>query len=134
MYKVVPLNDEHLAELGVTEQELLKAYFSPNSLAYCLLYSGVPVLAGGVVSLGWSRGEAWLIHTPFFLAHVKACYRYIRDVIPLLSIEGGFKRIQATCLINTSTSLVKHLKFEYEGALRHYGRGGETCYMYARLF
>jgi len=139
-YQVVRLNSDHLdkllpqVQLNVEREDIEKAYFSEGSIAYCLLADGEPVFAGGVVNGQWNRGEIWMLPTPFFRSHVRDCYRRIKDIIPLLAIEGGFKRVQATCSVMISTRLFEHLGFEYEGTMKCWGKNGETCHMYARFF
>lgn len=136
-FKVVHLSPEHLSKFGVaTDSEQAMAYFSDGSLAYCLLGNGEPVIAGGVVSMHWKRGEAWLLTTNLFYKHVRVCYKFIRDIIPYMSVEGNFKRIQATCDINKCASyrMFEHLKFQHEGTLESFGSEGETCFVYARIF
>lgn len=134
--KVEPLTRSHLRKLlnGPMASALKKAYLSKGSVAYCLVADGVPVFAGGVVNMHWRRGEAWMLPTPFFRNNIKTCYRYSKEILPLLSVEGNFKRIQATCSIMVSTLLFEHLGFESEGVLQHFGPNGETCHMYAKVF
>ena len=131
---IVPLNDEHLDRLGVTDTFLRQAYFSAGSVSYCLLADGQPVLAGGVVNMQWKRGEAWMLPTGFFRKHLKTCLRYLKETLPEMAFNGGFKRIQATCSTDISPSLFHHLGFQYEGVMKSFGPNGETCYMYARVF
>jgi len=121
-------------KLAISVQELEDNYLSSGSIAYCLLDSKEPVFAGGIVNNKWNRGEAWILPTPFFRKHVKTCFRYMRDLLPVMSEDGNFKRIQATCAINISTLLFDHLGFKYEGTLASFGPNGEQCHVYARLF
>ena len=132
--KIVRLNHEHLDRLGVNNPELRQAWFSDGSLSYCLMCDSLPVFAGGVVNMQWRRGEAWLLPTPWFRSHIKTCLRKMRDVLPVLAIEGNFKRIQVTCAITVSPLLFRHLGFCSEGVLKAFGPNGETCHLYARLF
>ena len=139
-YKVVSLNRDYLiwllaqCKLGIPATELEVTYLSAGSVSYCLLENDEPVFAGGVVNMQWKRGEAWILPTPFFRKHIKMCFKYLRDILPVLSIEGNFRRIQATCAINISTLLFDHLGFKYEGTLANFGPNGEKCHVYARLF
>ena len=114
--------------------ELRQAYFSPGSVSYCLLANGEPVLAGGIVTLKWYRGEAWMIPTPFFRNHIRDCYKRIKDMIPRMATEGKFRRIQVTCATSISPRFFHHLGFDYEGTMRRFGPNGESCYMYSRIF
>jgi hypothetical protein len=139
-YKVAPLNRDYLiwllaqCKLGVTATSLEQSYLSAGSVAYCLLENGEPVFAAGVVNMQWRRGEAWMLPTPFYHKHTLICLRYMYRLMPILSIEGNFRRIQATCVINVSTTLFDWLKFKYEGTLASFGPNGEQCHVYARLF
>jgi len=139
--KVVPLRHEHLATWNIP-LDIERAYMSPGSVAYCLLADGEPVFAGGVVNLQWSRGEAWMLPTPWFRNNVRTCFRFIKKMVPEMARAGGFKRLQATCSIIKADALaeikavrtVSHLGFLYEGTMKQYGPNGETCHMYARIF
>ncbi len=111
-----------------------RSYFSQGSIAYCLLADGEPVFAGGIVTMHWNRGEAWMLPTPFFKSHTKTCFRYMRNLLRVAVVEGNFRRVQVTCSIMVSTLLFEHLGFGYEGTLKGWGPSGETCYVYARLF
>ena len=135
--RFVQLNHEHFERLvvpSVTATALEQAYFSPGSVALCLLADDVPVFAGGIVNMQWKRGEAWMLPTPWFKQHVKTCYKSMLEALPKLAARGGFKRVQATCAISVSPSLFRHLGFYSEGTLNAFGPNGETCFMYARLF
>ena len=141
-YKITVLSHEHLNKLlpqvelgvGVNESELRRSYFSLGSVSYCLLADNVPVLAGGIVNVGWRRGEAWMLPTPFFRRHVKDCYRYIKNIIPRMAEEGHFRRLQASCVGALAARFSAHLGFEYEGVLRCFGANGEDCLMHSRIF
>lgn len=140
--KVTALSGEHLdkllpqARLGVEATSLRLTYFSPGSVSYCLLADGEPVFAGGIVNMQWRRGEAWMLPTPFFFNNIRVCYRRIKEILPLMAVEGGFRRVQSTCAITISTTMFKfkHLGFNYEGTMRCFGPKGEDCFMYAKVF
>ena len=141
MTKIVPLEKEHLESLMARSvfpvaltPDLTRAYFSPGSVAYCLLENGEPVLAGGIVNLGWNRGEAWLIPTKFLHDHLKFCLVLINRLLPEMAEEYGFVRVQATCINDPSGKFAKGRGFEYEGFLKKFGPNGEGCYMYSRIF
>ncbi len=119
---------------GMPTLGLVDAYLSPGSLAYCLIDNKEPVFAGGVVNLQWKRGEAWILPTPYFRTHVKTCYEILRDMLPVMAVEGNFRRIQATCSVMFNTNLFRHLGFNHEGIIRHFGPNGEDCFMYSRVF
>lgn len=132
--EIVPLTYAHLASLPLPTGLDQRAYFTPGSIARCVLADGVPVLAGGIVNLFWGRGEAWILPTDYYRSHFKTCFRLLRDTIPHMAVRGRFARVQATCLCGVSGSFFRHLGFEYEGTMRHFGPQGEMCDMYARIF
>lgn len=140
MTEIVPLNPEYLdALLSGADPELRaaiepRAYFSPGSVALCLLADGAPVFSGGILNMEWRRGEAWLLNTPFFRTHVKTCLRIMRTEIPRMARESGFRRVQATCFQSTKDSLIRHLGFDFEGNLRSFGPHGENCSVWSRIF
>jgi len=139
-YQVVPLNIDHLDRLFADqpESELViqsrLAYLSPGSSALCLLEDGIPVFCGGIVSLQWHRGEAWILPNHFFRSHLKLCLKILRDQMPRLASLGKFRRVQATCLNGSSAKLFYVLGFDYEGTMKKFGPGGESCQMWARVF
>lgn len=138
-YEIVPLNSDHLDKLlgnspSPQLAQLSRAYFSPGSVARCLLEDGEPVFAGGIVNMEWHRGVAWILPTPFFRRHVKVCLKGLREHLPRLAREFQFVRVQAECLKGVSAKLFLHLGFDYEGTMRKFGPNGETCDIYARVF
>lgn len=137
-YEVVPLKPEHIDKLlagsAIPVGLDRRAYFSPGSAGCCLLVDEVPVFAGGIVDLQWSRGEGWFLPTHFFYTHVKTCLRSLREYIPRLAAEGGFRRLQATCIAGVSSTILKHLGFTFEGTMAKFGPSGETCDMWSRTF
>jgi len=140
--ETVVLEPEHMTKLMEAASQPLasmsgmlgRAYFSPGSSAYCLLVDGVPVFAGGIVNLEWHRGEAWILPTPFFLAHWKTCFRIMKKMLPQIAVDHGFVRVQAVAANGVPVSLFEHLGFVYEGKLKCFGPLGEDCRMYARIF
>ena len=139
--QIVALEQRHLDKILtdspcnlITPAALGQAYFSPGSVAYCLLADGEPVFAAGIVNLQWQRGEAWLLSTAFFRQHVKTCFRILREWLPAVAASGKFIRVQVTCKDGFSEKLIERLGFEREATLRCFGPRGETCSMYARFF
>jgi len=134
--KIVPLANEHLDSLRKAGNKMCANgdYLTDGSVGYCLLADGEPVFVGGVVNMQWRRGEAWMLPTIFFREHRDICLRYIYRIIKLAAVTGGFRRIQATCAINISTTLFDWLGFKYEGTLAAFGPNSETCHLYAKVF
>ena len=133
MYEIVLLDPRHLDHLPLPAGLDRRAYFSKGSVGLCLILDDAPVFAGGLVNLEWNRAEAWMLPTPFFRSHVKFCLRELRDYLPVLARQGGFVRVQASCIEGISARLFQHLGFEYEGTLRKWGPKGETCTMHSRI-
>ena len=136
-YEIVPLNSDHLDVLFGNrpvelQQELTRSYFSPGSRAECLLADGFPICAAGIVNMGWNRGEAWVLTSPMFREHLRAGVKAIRKRLPI--IAARFRRVQATCMAGSPTSLIRALGFEYEATLKKFGNNGESCRVYARFF
>jgi hypothetical protein len=132
--EVVRLTTAHLSQLPFPEGIDSRAYFSKGSVAFCVLDEGVPVFAGGVVNLEWSRGEAWVVPTPYMRSHLRKCLFLMRQFIPYIAQNFKFRRVQATCVSGVSTSLFKHLGFTFEGTMAKFGPNGETCDMHSRTF
>ncbi len=132
--ELVPLTPAHLEHLPLPEGLDQRAYFSAGSISRCVLADGVPVFAGGIVNQHWNRGEAWILPTPFFRKHFKTCYRLMREAIPHMALRNKFARVQATCMVGRSPAFFRHLGFEYEGTMRHFGPEGEMCDLWARIF
>lgn len=139
--ELVPLEMKHLDSLVASSvfpipltPDLTRAYFSPGSVAYCLLEDGEPVLAGGIVNLGWNRGEAWLLPTSFLKSHLRLCLSLIHKLLPSMAENYGFIRVQATCLNDPHGKFAKGRGFEYEGTMKKFGPNGESCYLFSRIF
>ena len=118
---------------GVSVEELVCAYLSQGSTAYCLKIDGIPAAAGGIINLNWHRGEAWLLHSSQFDGHVKTVLKLMRQLLPEIAQRGNFRRVQATCF-GVPTALLKHLGFEPEGIMQRFGPNGEPAMMLARMF
>jgi hypothetical protein len=139
-YEIVALNPDFLQRLlqgaspSLLTYQLERAYFSPGSGSRCLLVDGQPELAGGIVNQGWRRGEAWLLATPFLRKHLRVSLKAMRELLPQVAHECGFRRVQATCVCGLSSRLFMDLGFEFEGALKKFGPNGETNEMWSRIF
>jgi hypothetical protein len=93
---------------------------------YTLIADGVPVGAGGIVPMWAGVGEAWLFLSPWFTAHPKTSYKFIRELLAVLLKEGGFHRVQCPIRwdLPANKRLVKHLGFKAEGLLHRWGPDG----------
>jgi hypothetical protein len=128
------LTAEHLDLLPFPEGTDKRAYLSEGSVGCCIIADGQPVLAGGIVNMMWNRGEAWTITTPWFRRHLRWSLRMMLKMLPRMSANGKFIRVQATCPRGVSAHLFRHLGFAYEGTMEKFGPHGETCDLYCRIF
>lgn len=137
--EIVPLTHEDLSRLlvGVPSlqgAQLHRSYFSEGSVSMCLLVDDEPVFAGGIVNLQWRRGEVWILPTGYFKSHVKTCFRRMLECLPEMVKNGGFQRVQATCVQGAPAKWLQVFGFRYEGTMQKFGPNGEPCSMYARIF
>jgi hypothetical protein len=116
--------------IGVTPEEMIGSYTSKGSIAFTFVINRVPVSCGGVINLGWKRGEAWLLTSALFYKYRLAIIRAIKQTMPLL--ESSFNRIQAISVCDNEAWFSK-LGFQKEGLLRCYGPAGQDCFMYSRV-
>jgi hypothetical protein len=143
MYQLVDFKAEHArsifnmndADMPVPENDLIQGYLSQGSVAKSLLFDGIPLGCGGIINIGWRRGEAWLLTNRTFYGQLKTVYSYIFRVFPLMVREGGFVRVQATCFNLHNGNLFRHLGFEMEAShMKKYGPLGEPAALWARVF
>ncbi len=119
---------------GVCLDDMIKAYLSPGSAAYCLADDGKVIFAGGITNLQWGRGEAWILHTAMFRRHLKTCVKILKAKLPSIAIKYGFRRVQATSFIDNGC-LFKLLGFELESPeMKFYGPSGESAKLFVRFF
>ena len=119
---------------GVSPDDMIKSYLSAGRAAYCVVDRAVPVLAGGIINLQWRRGEAWILSTSLARDHGRAILKMIKDTLPKLAVMYGYRRVQATSVLDNAR-LFSILGFELEAPeLRYFGPAGETARLYARFF
>ena len=146
MIKVVGFTEDHARDIlnrnaedgigissGTSENEMIGAYMSTGSVACTFLKDDVPVFCGGIINLGWKRGEAWLLISKNFYKHRKTAFRSIMQMLPILAKSNGFRRVQAVTL-DGEGEMLKIFGFEYEGFLRSYGPAGQDVFMHSRVF
>lgn len=141
-YELVKFDGDHAreifkandAKLPLSPDEMIRVYCSPGSVALTLMVDGIPIASAGIINLSWNRGEAWLLTSPEFERHHKTTYRYMQSTIPVLVDMGGFERVQATSFGGRHEAMFKHLGFQFEGVMRHFGPAGEDAFMYSRIF
>jgi hypothetical protein len=119
-------------EYPLSQEEMITVWMIPGSQAMTLLDPD-PVVIGGIINMGWNRGEAWLEKAADYKIR-KDAFRAIRHFVDKLAEIGGFVRVQASSYQSDKCALFRHLGFIYEGARACYGPNRETSYLYARVF
>ena len=144
--QIVPLNIEHIRYIidvnkadgynvlhdAYPAETLAKAYLSKGSPAFCLVNSE-PIMAGGIINLDWHRGEAWVLHTKLMHKYLKTAIKALKEKLPKIAIENGFKRVQATSFIDNEDFL-NVLGFHYEATLKGFGPNQEAGKIFVRFF
>lgn len=103
--------------------------------AYTLIIDGEVVGSGGVVLMGYGRGEAWLLLSSLFYKYKLTSIRFIKKLFLEILESHDLKRVQAT----VDVTHLKAMRFadifglEYEGTLRHYGPAGQDLAMFGRI-
>jgi len=139
--KIVALTKERLQyvlaayppQKDVSLDEMITAYLSKGSAAYCYLVDDEPVVVCGIVNGGWQRGAAWIFCTPMFKKHLKVCYRAMKEMFPGVCRAYKFRRVQAVSF-NGGSPLFKHLGFTREAELECYGPEGQPGHIFRRIF
>lgn len=112
--------------------EYLKIY--EDNPAYTIVINDEIVFCGGVVDIGWRRGEAWTLMSDLFYKYPKTCFKICKEKLNELQISMGLRRLQA--LVDTNleggSHFAQHLGFEYEGLLKAYGPNGESMLIFGR--
>lgn len=122
---------KHLAQIQGREYErMLQAMtgidyshvFSTGS-AFTAFDCTTPVMAGGIVTLWPGVGEAWLHLSPWFEAHPKTGYKWIRCIFTSILNNRAFRRVQAPIRADMESNLrlVHHLGFVEEGYMARWG-------------
>jgi hypothetical protein len=125
MIELVPLKREHLHEMG--EIDPMQNNLRMMGPGLCLLDSGEPFAAGGIMRLWDNVGKAWSLHTqravesPFLMRQI---HKHAKIQVPLLREAMGLVRLEA----ETPTELkycwwLERLGFVFEGTMRKYRAG-----------
>lgn len=145
MISIVELQPEHVRQIvesneneghyyGMSWRDMVYAYLSPGSIAVTMLAHGSPVACGGIINVGWHRGEAFVLSSSQSWAYRKSMVKEMMRRIPEMAITGGFCRVQATCFSAGREKFFRALGFELEGNLKRFGPNGEDADVYACLF
>jgi RimJ/RimL family protein N-acetyltransferase len=104
--------------------------------AFTLLCDGQPVICGGILMMGWQRGQAWILPSTLFCKHVKQSYRLIKQKMMDIQRAYDLRRIEALVEpgFEAGKRFMEHLGFTNEGLLKRYGPRGEDMFMYGRVF
>jgi len=144
--KVVPFAAEHAVDIinrnrdmgkelpEKTVNEMLVAYLSPGSVALTLMCLHTPVMCGGIINLGWKRGEAWVLISSLFYKFRLSAFRELKKGIPTMAEKNGFCRVQAVSVTEENEKWFQCLGFEREGVLKAYGPANQDVIMYSRIF
>lgn len=131
-YAILYDNLEHGVSLEKEFEQYVNLWESGDS--FTLVVDDSIVCCGGVVSLGWNRGEAWMLLSQLFYKYPKTCFKECKRVVDRMM--PGFKRIQATIFLDgpkTNYDFLKRLGFVEEGILKAYGPKNEDVIMFARV-
>jgi hypothetical protein len=125
---------EHDAQ-DVSDFETYAELWGKEGPAYTIVINDEIVFCGGVVLIGWNRGEAWTLMSKLFYKYPKTCFKICRDQLNKIIKEHGLLRVQALVdpKLYGGSSFMEHLGFEYEGLLRKYGPCSEDMIMYGRI-
>lgn len=135
-YTIIERNirEEDLWLSGQNWEEAIEGW-EKGGPAYTLFNDREPILCGGIVLMGWQRGEAWLLLSSLFYGHVLTSYKAVKRGFADIVSRETLRRVQA--LVNpkheAAIRFIEHLGFENEGLLRQFGPSGEDLYMYARI-
>lgn len=145
MIEIIQFKKEHAIELFNTdlrEQDMgefndiirFATVWEKEGVGYTMLADGKIVFCGGIIDIGWKRGEAWSFMGNLFYKYPKSCYKVCRNKLGEIIKEKGYRRIQALVDIDMygGENFVKHLGFEKEGLLKSYGPDGEDMLMYSK--
>lgn len=103
--------------------------------AATLVMNGEVILCGGVMLMGWQRGEAWTLFADNFRKYPIACFKACKYVIDEAVKENDLRRVQAIVepTVNGGIAFTERLGFKKEGLLRAFGPQGEDFFMYAKI-
>ena len=125
---------EHDAR-DVTDFETYAELWGKEGPAYTIVIDDEIVFCGGVVKIGWNRGEAWTLMSSLFYKYPKTCFKICRNQLNDVIQKHGLKRVQA--LVDPSlyggVRFMEHLGFQQEGLLRKYGPKNEDMWMMGRI-
>jgi hypothetical protein len=131
---IFDLREHYGMKIDYPADKLIEAYTSPGSLARTLMVNDMPCACGGIMNMGWNRGEAWLLDGPFTFLHPIALVKSANSVFLRLASLGNFRRVQATCFTEAREGFFRLLGFEYECSMKSFGPSGQQAYIYVRVF
>jgi hypothetical protein len=142
MITIEPMVPEHVLSIldgisvPMSSEDMITSYLSPGSISIAMLADGSPVACGGIINVGWHRGEAWVLTSSLSYLYSTRIVREMLRRIPEMAVRGGFRRVQATCFTAGRERFFRFLGFELETekGLASYGPSGERAFMYAREF
>ena len=125
---------EHDAQ-DTSEFETYAELWGKEGPAYTIVVDGEVVFCGGVVNIGWNRGEAWTLMSKLFYKYPKTCFKICRNQLNKVIEEHKFARVQALVdpKLYGGVRFMEHLGFEKEGLLKKYGPQSEDMWMMGRI-
>lgn len=102
--------------------------------SFTLVVDDELVACGGVVDIGYNRGEAWILFSKLIYKYPVACFRATRKALEEILKKKDYQRLQAFVKTDHDQGkrFAERFGFKHEGDLRGYGPNGETMSIYAR--
>jgi len=125
--------DFQLSKMPELEEYVFK--WKEDGPAYTLAIKDEIILCGGVMLIGWQRGEAWTLFAKNFRKYPISCFKACKWVIAEAIREHKLRRVQAVIepCIDRAREFIERLGFTQEGTLRRFGPEGEDFAMYAKI-
>lgn len=103
--------------------------------ASTVVIDGDIICCGGVVLLGYQRGEAWMLMSPLFAKYPKTVYSSVKRFLNNTIKVEKLRRVQAISNPDhyKAGTFLEHLGFQCEGVLRKYGPNCEDLLMFSRV-
>lgn len=129
-YSILHRNVEEGSTLAKNFEEIAEAW--EHGQAYTAIYNETPIFCGGVVDIGWHRGEMWMLTSSLFYKFPLACFKICKNKADEFSSK--YKRVQVTSFMNKKhIKFIERLGFNQEGLLKSYGPNNEDVIMFSRI-
>ena len=138
--EVIPYEVEHGIEIlkmnGKEINNQLVKIWKEGGPSFTLFIDGQIIFASGVVIVrDWVMGEAWTLTSPLFFKYIKTCYKAVKTYLDRIISDNGLVRVQSLIEVKYEWGdrWMKHLGFEREGILKHYGPNCQDYVIYSRV-